>query len=581
MKLYTQYLSTLKNLRKGSEITKAYFTSFNLSPEFFETYILPPLLDEDVPDNSFQYESLNVRLEELEGKLDIKVFYDANMMQLEEQKRTILKFNPILMTNEQGKKKGLFHPKVIYLENKKGKGKLFVGSGNLTLQGWGRNIEAFQSIDVNENSNIYNQIYNFFVDVKAQARLGEGKTVEPVNYDDKCNFVYSYKNNFDTSIFLKNINADSSSNLYVWSPYFSESANENINTIIEKNFPQVQNIHIIPDLVGSEKKIRLKNKPQSKKIKFYALKDQDSLEMNHSKVWITDSKIGIGSYNFTKEALFGVNFEAAFIEDVEDIKLDLESIDFNQMNEIELRNEDLQVNTNYNVVFELIANYEEQSFKINKLAGTEIDSFSVFLPSEIECSESALKNLSIYDKEKIFRALMKDKKFKVIHQNEIVYEGIILEKSTKGFREPVKVETMDDLFISFLDEKKPFSSKKLKDRNIDFDKNYDEPQDTQTDTSYLNYYNLFKGFENLKNKLPDNEKDLKHYCFTSGNSISSMMVVIEDYKTTHYNLFTYLFIKEFNILVEQVNKILEDKIQPIDNIELNLESKDKKFLEAF
>ena len=144
MKLYTQYLSALENLRKGGKtIKKAYFTSFNLSPEFFETYILPPLLEEDIPDNSFQYETLNVKLEELEKKLDLKVFYDANMMQLNEQKRTILKFNPILMTNEQGKRKGLFHPKVIYLENED-KGILFVGSGNLTLSGWGRNIEAFE-----------------------------------------------------------------------------------------------------------------------------------------------------------------------------------------------------------------------------------------------------------------------------------------------------------------------------------------------------------------------------------------------------------------------------------------------------
>lgn len=142
MKLYTQYLSSLENLRKGGKtIKKAYFTSFNLSPEFFETYILPPLLEEDIPDNSFQYETLNVKLEELEKKLDLKVFYDANMMQLNEQKRTILKFNPILMTNEQGKRKGLFHPKVIYLENED-EGILFVGSGNLTLSGWGRNIEA-------------------------------------------------------------------------------------------------------------------------------------------------------------------------------------------------------------------------------------------------------------------------------------------------------------------------------------------------------------------------------------------------------------------------------------------------------
>jgi hypothetical protein len=137
MKLYKQYLSVLKELKKGAKIKKAYFTSFNLSPEFFETYILPPLLEEEIPDNMFQYEALNTKLEE--NKIDIKVFYDANMLQFNEQKRTIIKFTPVLLTDENGKRKGLFHPKVIYLENDKGKGKLFVGSGNLTFEGWGRN----------------------------------------------------------------------------------------------------------------------------------------------------------------------------------------------------------------------------------------------------------------------------------------------------------------------------------------------------------------------------------------------------------------------------------------------------------
>ena len=64
MKLYKEYLLALENLRKGGRtIKKAYFTSFNLSLEFFETYILPPLLEEEVPDNAYQYEDLNMALE--------------------------------------------------------------------------------------------------------------------------------------------------------------------------------------------------------------------------------------------------------------------------------------------------------------------------------------------------------------------------------------------------------------------------------------------------------------------------------------------------------------------------------------
>lgn len=593
MKLYKEYLSALENLRKGSKITKAYFTSFNLSPEFFEKYILPPLLNIDVPENDYLYEPLN---EELENKvlknnpeLDIKVFYDANMIKLTDKKLTLLKFTPILMTNEQEKRKGLFHPKVIYIENKKNKGILFVGSGNLTLSGWGRNIEAFQIVDIEKNSNLYYQIYNFFIDVEIQARLRTNRILKPVSYEEEYNFIYSFEDNSNNSIFLESMNANNSSKLYVWSPYFSESTKDNIDSIIKQNFPQTENVHIIPDLVGPDKKIRLKKKPESEKIKFYATKEQNSENMNHSKVWITDTKIGIGSYNFTKEALFGINFEAAIVRDVKNVELDLVPIDFIEMNDTELDSEKLELNTDFDLIFDLVADWKDRTFTINQIVGNEIEGFKVLLPSGKEYLKEELDNLSMLESEKIFRALIRNKRFRVKHKSKIVYEGIIFEKSTEGFREPIKVETINDLFISFLDKKEPFSSKKLKNRNINFDENNNDIHENQTDTSYLNYFNLFKGFENLLNKLPDNERDLKHYCFTSGNSVSSIMVVIEEYKEDeeHHNLFTYLFIIEFNSLVKKINKIIKDekftmdKIQEIDNINLKLSKDDEKFLKAF
>ncbi len=571
MKLYKEYLSALEKLRKDSAITKAYFTTFNLSPEFFETYILPPLLDIDIQDNVFQYESLNKELEN--KKLDIKIFYDANMLQLNEQKRTIIKFTPILLT------KGLFHPKVIYLENKNKKGKLFVGSGNLTLEGWGRNIEAFKIVDVEKNSNLYKQIYNFFIDVK-----GEKRNKKYVTYDKKCNFIYSSEDSKNLS-FLESMDIENSSNLYVFSPYFSHD----IDKIVNENFLKIEKINIIPDLVGSDKKIRLENRPKSEKIKFYSLINQDSSRMNHSKVWISDNKIGIGSYNFTNEALFGINFEAALVGNVENIDLDLEEIDFNEMNKAELEKEQLKPNSNFSVIFELIANWENRSFEIKQIAGNEINSFKIVLPSGVEISRENLNNLSDIQKEKIFRVLNKNKIFKIQQNDEIIYEGIIIEESTKGFREPIKVETIDELFFSFLDKEKPFSSEKLKKRDINYDNNEDEMKNSQKDTSYLNYYNLFKGFENLKNKLNEvnNEEELKKICFSNGNAITSIELVIEEYKEKKKNLFSYLLIKEFNLLVNEVNKIIEEKkyeikkIEEIENIDLKLSKEDKNFLKAF
>jgi len=160
MKLYEKYKEIVKEL---GTIKKAYFTTFNISPEFVERYILPPLVGENIPKNALGYESINQKLEKTK-KPDIKFFHDANMTKFDEGKKTSVAFYPIVMTN------GVFHPKVIYLEGDNAI-YLIVGSGNLTLSGWGRNRESFRIIKIDKAPNLYNQAHNFFVDVFEKSGL--------------------------------------------------------------------------------------------------------------------------------------------------------------------------------------------------------------------------------------------------------------------------------------------------------------------------------------------------------------------------------------------------------------------------
>lgn len=579
MKLYSKYKTAIANI---GNINKAYFTTFNLSVEFFETYILPPLLGIDIPDNNFQYEDINVKLGEIEKnrEIDIKVFYDANMLQLNEQKRTIQKFIPILMD------KGLFHPKVIYLENIDGNGKLFVGSGNLTLNGWGRNTEAFDILDVKSGSNLANQVYDFFDDINILAKHRQKKINRDISFDSSVNFIHSFRIN-EKSNFLDALSL--SNNLTVWSPYFSDK----MDTLLKKEeFKSIENINILPDFVGEDKKIRVAKLPKDKRIKFNELKGFESTSMNHSKIWISNNKIAIGSYNFTNEALYGTNFECSIVKDIDNISLDFEECLPNYMDESQLKQESLKTITSFKYIFDLTVDWSNRNISLQQISGKVIDKCKVILSSNLEINylDNELSILNSIEEEKFFRILTKNRNFKIKKGKDIIFEGFITEIGTKGYREPIKVETIDDIFSSFLDERNPTSAKILKSKSIDFDGGNEDTIESRINgnSSNLNYYNLFKGFSNLTKKLEviTSRRDFIHYCFNASNSISSIILIIDEYKKEHKNLFTYLFIKEFNMLIKKVNKKIKKEykdikeFQSLENI-FKLKKSDAKFLEKF
>lgn len=592
MKLYTEYTKAIKELEA---LKKAYFTTFNLDIGFFEKYLLPPLLGESVPDNIFAYEELNKELQLKENYLDIKVFYDANMMEIKE-KRTILTFHPILI------KEGLFHPKVIYLENNVGEGRLFVGSGNITFSGWGQNIEAFDIQNVKKDSVLQKQINKFFIDVNIKAGLRINKDRSEYPIDNDINFIYSFNTNENESKLLDHIDSKSSDTLYIWSPYFSEELDKLINDDEKSKsyFENIKEIKIIPDLVGLNKKIRLKNKPQNEKVKFYiypANADEEN-RMNHSKIWITDSKIAIGSYNFTEQALFGTNFEAAIIKNIEDKNIDIPLQPIGElvfMDEEQLKNEKLETNTNFKTIFDLIANYKDNKIYLKEIiSNTPITTLTILLPGNIEVTSWSGDEIELEDlqKYKFFKALVKNKYFKVFYIDELIYEGLVFEKDTKGYREPVKVESINDIFVSLLDSKDPISAKLIKKRNFDFDKSEEQLNIQRDDDSNMNYYNLFRGFYNLEQRLLkiENNNDLNYFCRGASNSMIAIASIIEEYKKDrqHQNLFTYLFIMEYNQVAQSIkNKIQELKIvdfksiEPIENIAINLSKEDKNFLGEF
>lgn len=586
MRLYAEYKKAIVDIQKEDKIIKAYFTTFNISPEFVERYIIPPLYGKELPTTELHYEEINKAIED--SSIDLQFYHDANMLQLDESKRTIAKFYPVLL------KIGVFHPKVIYLEGEK-KSYLFVGSGNLTLNGWGRNKEAFRIVKFKNKSNLFSEVWNFFDDVgRVAKRESSTPRKEPTN-EQNLNFIYSFNNK---STFLEHLNLGQ--NLQVWSPYFSD-----LDELVRgSEFSKVKTIKIIPDIKDG-KKIRLSKQPTDSKLSFYEDSDASKVQnrFNHAKVWLSDTKIAIGSYNMTKQAISGINFEAALIEDISAnsdlFKVgDAFKIDITEENDIEL-NDELNEKSRYTSLYKLSANWKTRKLKIcNLLDDSQDEKLRVRLPSSVEVLYEDVKNLDVNETVAIFSALVRNKVFTVSNEKGIIFRGLIEEES-KGFRDELKAEDLNDIFYFFDEDKK--ADEMLKDK---LERRVLDKALSDLDTSKIlshkeafqgNYFTMFKGFKKLYARLEKvqlekiqskKEKELHKFCFSSAVSLTTIIHILEqEKKDKEQNLFLYLCIEEINKIISVANKRIKNyddlsKLKKIENIGLSLTPEDELFLKA-
>lgn len=573
MKLYSQYKQKIEKLGK---IKTAYFTSFNIDVEFIEKYILAPLFHEDIPDNKFSIEDLNLEL--MKEKIDLKFFYDANML-LSNEKKTLIDLHPILLRN------GFFHPKVIYLEGENG-AYLFVGSGNLTMSGWGRNIEAFNIIKVS-NTNLKKQVLDFFDAVFILANLNPTrKTSRKPSFNNNIDFVYSFEESSD-SFFLDTLSLQRT--LQIYSPYFSNNLKELFENF---QFKSLTEINIIPDLIENSK-MRIKELPDDPRVYFYENIKPDGIKINHSKVWLSDTKYAIGSYNCTVAALFGKNFEAAIVENFEDYgELDITNENRFKPQLVEKNEElnDILEVKRYKAVYSLTFNYITREIYLEEVTNENFKKIQIVLPSfEKSISLKELERLKAIDRERLFSSIIKNKKFSILDKkNNLIFEGFVTEfKAKQDNRCSIQAESLEDVFLSFQDVKNPTEAKMLLSRSFDFDNDADKTFTKKQPQNNINYFSMFNGFLNLNNKLDMllekniNEYELNKFCFYSASSLSVMINIIKK-ELEPSTLFLYLTIKELNALIKRVNPYLKDT-QKFQSLKINIELKteDKKFIKGF
>lgn len=301
MKLLTAFKEQLKTL---GELRYVWLTSFNINIEFIETYLLPAVLNEEPPKTRLDYEHFQIALTEKE--IDFRVFCDKRFMEADRNKRTAIPVHGVSpgLWNDSFSKDSLFHPKVIYLEDKYGNKILGTGSANLTLSGWGRNQEVFLFHRV-ETKEQYDAIRLFFAEIAENVGLTDRLPERRGLPRDEGGWAFVHS--FQDESFIEQIFANTRTReLLVWSPYLSKDVAAFIKRL--KAVVKVDDLvfHLVPDRVNGQF-IRtpwtetLQKLFESGVLTFYEnpTSRHDNVELCHAKVWKLGGKLAIGSWNFT------------------------------------------------------------------------------------------------------------------------------------------------------------------------------------------------------------------------------------------------------------------------------------------
>jgi hypothetical protein len=299
MKLLNTFKEQLHTL---SALKYVWLTSFNISIEFIETYLLPAVLDMEQPRNRLDYEHFQLALTEKE--IDFRVFCDKRFIEADKNKRTAIPVHGISPLFWEGafSKESLFHPKVIYLEDENGRRILGVGSANLTLAGWGRNQEVFGFFEI-ETKEQYHSIKTFF------DRLADSVGIERLRVrhlpaqQGGWSFVHSFQ---ETSFLTRLFENVKTGELMVWSPYLPHDLPGFIAKLKQVSDREDLQVHLVPDridgtFIRTPWTEKLKDLADKEEITFYAnpTERHENVDLCHSKIWKLGGKLAIGSWNFT------------------------------------------------------------------------------------------------------------------------------------------------------------------------------------------------------------------------------------------------------------------------------------------
>lgn len=598
----------------------AWFTSFNLNVDFFERHVLSTLLQMDNPRSRIDFELMQQKLNgsiknnnkgDVTLDIDVKVFADQRMYQASDIKRTAIEIygvNPVLL--DGGRKKqldtnSLFHPKVIFLQDVNGNAILGAGSANLTLSGWSSNQEVFtfQKVECKHQAEA---IKDFFKPLFEAHKLDPKAILTPRRFRAEIkpsdwNFVHTFvKNSRDgkhqtlLSHMFGNLTEDTN-DLVVWSPYFPADLAGFIQRLKSVSQRDDLRLHIIPDLVDNQK---LRTQWSSAllplladgSVSFYRnpiAKDERS-DLCHAKIWMTHSKLAIGSWNFTtpgsnvllEDKIDGqVNIEAGIVvenkQQVEKVFIQPLSIsEANFMHRKELEEHVLEVSEllplDVNVVFDwrtLTYHVEISLCDVN----VEWPEFDLQLP---DLSQSISNNNLGKDSVWIFehpltdepKELLVDHAYKLNFSDGSQHRGFIVERNSL-MRRVEQFDSLDDIFSSLIDGRslENNANSALRNEILGDDQDWLYEQDAgsiseKEQSPTLSYFRMFQAMDNLEQRITKLKSDalIEQYAFVIPGCLVEIGEKIRSELQENANVFNWYMKQEFNLLVDVAKKQSKD-----------------------
>lgn len=596
-------LETFKHIVNDIAPELCWFTTFNLNVELVEKYVLTAITGKDPGElkRAEDYEALNLEL----NKFNIKIWYDYRALDLKLGKRTTVDLYPVqasvvLNSNTQ---EPIFHPKVIFLKGAHS-AYIITGSFNLSIAGWSTNRECIAVKEIKKKENAL-QIVDFFKQLNPA--LSELKTLTKwANQlpDEKANWKFAH--NFNTANILNEIKGKE---LYIWSPYFSKSTTDLINDIKKSGFSK---INLIPDISSSQKvkiiptELEKLHQDDSIQIQIDQNINKDKQTLFHAKVWLTESKIAIGSWNCSYRAL-GIkipsnekNIEAGIIEPIgtkQRIALlqNLKQIARNAISgtdEVDMDNEWKEVLKTYTISCDIIANWETFQYQLEW--DDRGNNFTVSLPHEPNKSFllNAINGLSFLDG---YNRMLKNKLFTIYNaKNEVVFVGYLNEVGKQ--KRPIEgYVSFYDLFESLTINPLGTTTKsRVKYQFDEEDNKGSEKEDLPffAYTGHESYYLMFVAFQKLSDTINENQtskqklEDLGYRLPGSLINIKSLFKtsfqkVLEQKKEDDL-LFHYFMVMEINECIQMYNRHSEKTVEIISIAQfeqlLKLDRKDLKFV---
>lgn len=598
-----------KLISEAGVIKIAWFTTFNLSLDFFEKYVLSALVKTNPFDlkNIKDFEALNDRIVNAEGgAVDVKVFHDYRAMR-PDIKRTSVQTIGIKPKNiDNSFAHGVFHPKVTLLVNDKNEAWIVTGSANLTISAWSKNSEGIVSKKIDDKANaqaVTDFFLGLFNDNAEKEKLRELNSKWQKKLKSKSNWKLIHSIAKDR--LLDHISQELCEEMVVWSPYFSDEFSE----IIKQHLGWVKNLNVVPDITTSGA-MRLSSEAISEALATTSVKLQKDLYdfgeelLVHAKVWCTPSKMAVGSWNFTKGGLnlsaTANNIEAGIIEEIDGIvyqsfknSCELKPIlEPKGMAKEELEDERKDLLFDWKINCQIYADWSTYHYKLESEDDLGKEHLYIDLPGKkyrISSAELINSGVSFYNEHK---SLLKDRLFTVYDKKEggnKLYLGVIIELNPIE-RPSVGFESISDLLRAWSD-RKPENKSQYHQMNFEADlETGEELSDKITNAlkgDYSNaWFTMFLAFEQIKFRLEEAKSDARELSMIgyripgSVSQLSEHLMQIKEKMDIEQSemsrSFIWFMINEGNQAIQLFNNFSASdnlpRVKTIENIELNFDN---------